>query len=135
MDVNERRRTARLIDDLVDRAHRRCPDHPFRLLLPTGEASNIPPHDPLVRCSTLGHAGFFVTQVAPSLGAWPLPSPPRGDLRCWMIPMPERKVSPPAETTVDGAARGHSCTALWADLAPDRPRRPVGLPWSRSTKD
>lgn len=137
MESSERRRTARLIDELIDGAHRRCPDHPFRLLLPTGEVMNIPPHDPLLRCATLGHAGYFLTQVAPSLGAWPVPTPApaHADLRCWMSPMPEWTVS----TTADGARKPvpqpHSCTPLWADLAPDRPRRSAGLPWSRLTRD
>jgi hypothetical protein len=58
-------RAARLIDGLIDQAHRDCPGTCFVLRLPSGEQVFIPAHTSGgPRCPT-GHAGYFRDRIRP----------------------------------------------------------------------
>lgn len=131
MGGSDRRRIARLIDELVDHAHRECPGRAFRLQLPSGEAVLVLPHDPMTRCHSLGHLGYFTTLVEPFLTVSPVPSRRRTtDLRCWLIPVvPEPAVvaelSDPGPPDHDRSVA--KCSSSYSvDLAPPGGRRLPG---------
>lgn len=132
MGTSEQRRVARLIDELIDRAHGRCPDHQFTLQLPTGEDVLVPRHDPVTHCAALGHSGYFLTLIAPLLGVWPTDGVRRGDQLCSILALPvwESTSAGGGPTRPTLVLRAHQCAPLTTDLGSPR-RRPPRLPWSR----
>ena len=58
-------RAARLIDALIDQAHRDWPDAGFVIGLPSGEDVFLPAHRSGGTPCPLGHAGYFRARVRP----------------------------------------------------------------------
>src|SRR5664279_2019575 len=58
-------RAARLIDALIDQAHRDWPDAGFVIRLPSGEDVFLPAHRSGGTPCPLGHAGYFRDRVRP----------------------------------------------------------------------
>ena len=85
-------RAARLIDALIDGAHRGWPDVCFVMRLPSGEQIFVPAHRSAGPSCALGHAGYFHDRIRPFCE---VDSTLHGGI-CCMIPLALDQIPPSA---------------------------------------